>query len=122
MKYSSAEGRIPSWDGPWDDWGRERGEEVEDMDAERECRGWLLLLKSKPVLDRTAAIQKKEREKKRGRERVRARASSSWGELLFARGCGGPAKIGKERISSGEGEGGRRRRRVNTRMGEKGTA
>jgi hypothetical protein len=38
VKYSSAEGRRPSWDGPWDDWGRERGEEVEDMDAERECR------------------------------------------------------------------------------------
>lgn len=77
------------------------------------------MLKSKPVLGKTAAIQENKRGKK---ERVRARASSSYEELLFTRGSAGPAKIGKECIKQrGRGEGGRRRR-VNTRMGEKGTA
>ena len=60
------------------------------------------------MLDNTAAIQDKEKEKKKkGRVRPRARASSSCEELLFTRGCAGPAKIGKERIGNGEGEGGK---------------
>lgn len=63
VKYSSAEGRRPSWGGPWDDWGLERGEGVEDMDAERECRDCPLLLKSNPVLDSTAAIRNAKKKK-----------------------------------------------------------
>jgi hypothetical protein len=56
------------------------------MDAERECRGWvLLLLKSNPELDKTAAIQenkeRKKRESERGRVRVMKNSCSRADEL-----------------------------------------
>jgi hypothetical protein len=94
---------------------------LEDIEAGRECRGWLLLLKSKPVLDSTAAIREGEGEgrKKKEKKRVRARASSSCENPCLRAGAG-PAKIGKECVSS-RGGGGGGRRRFNTRMGEKGT-
>ena len=73
-KYSLAGGQRLSWGRPWDDWGQECGEDVDNMDTKWECRGWLLLLlKSKLVLDSTVAVWKYM--KKVVKKRVRARAS-----------------------------------------------